>query len=319
MEIIVKSVESLRRLESPEEVDVNISYVIDTETTPENDDRVSYIKEDTGGEISAVVRTSTDGRRAGALNRGLKELDETDYVAIFDVDSRPEKDFLTACVKQLKDTDDAVLSTCPREILNAERNVFTRLVDAEYDFLTNMQLLLQSIGGFNHFNGLIGVLEADYLMKKGLNENRMCEDTDFTQKAYLDGKRPVVNSNSSVGEQAVTNFSDLYSQKVRWMNGAVEGIKYFSRPFLTGDISIKLKVSWMSAMFLPFFAVLLSPLAFLHALKNMVSERKIVRPVSRGLYLFVFAWFVTFCGLVNILRICTGGEIVWKDSERDII
>lgn len=318
-EIIRKSVQSIKNVEVPENIEKEIFYIIDTDQDPEEDERITFLRNETSENVKTIVRTSNEGRRAGALNRGLEELEEPGYVAIFDIDSRPEKNFIKACVEQLESSPEVFMSTCPREILNADQNFVTKLVSSEYDFLMSMQLLLQKTGGFNHFNGLISVLDGEYIKNKGLNEERMCEDTDFTQRAYLDGRRPAINNNSVVGEQAMTSFSDLYSQKVRWMNGAIEGLKYFSRPMLSGDLSLKTKASWFSAMTMPFFSAILSPLVVFYVVSKILTQGNIIEPISKGVYLFIFAWFISFCGVVNIVRLFTGRNIRWKDSEREIL
>ncbi len=316
--IIRESVKSLKQLEMPEGLQKQLHYIIDTDKHPEDDERVEFLNEEASDEVNVVVRTTTRGRRAGALNEGLEQLEDPEYVAIFDIDSRPGKNFLKACKVQLDSSEEVFMSTCPRKILNPDRNFVTRLVDAEYDFLMDMQKLLDRTEGFNHFNGLIAVLDGQYLMEKGFDESRMCEDTDLTQRAYLDGKRPALNTESYVGEQAVTNFPDLYNQKLRWMNGAIEGLRHFTKPFISSNLSLKVKVSWFSAMAGPFFSALFSPFAFVHSAFKAVLERRISTPLSRGVHLFIFAWFITFCGIVNIFRSITGKGVEWKASDREL-
>ncbi len=318
-EIIRKSVEALKHTETPRNYEKEIFYVIDTDQDPAEDERVQYLRRETPEEVKTIARTSNEGRRAGAINRALDEMDVPDYVAIFDIDSRPGEKFIGACIDQLESEERIFMSTCPRRVINKDQNFVTKLVEAEYDFLTDMQLLLEKTEGFNHFNGLISVIEGGYLEKERLNESRMCEDTDFTQRAYLNGRRPAINSESYLGEQAVTTFQDLYSQKVRWMNGALEGIMNFSGSFLRSDLPFKIRLSWLSAMVLPFFSAVLSPLVVLHVAKNILTTGKVFDSLEKGFALFCFAWFISYCGLVNLFKLLFDRDVEWTDSDREII
>lgn len=318
-EIIERSVKALQGTEIPESFEKKIFYVIDTDQDPTEDERVQYLRQETSGEVNTIVRTSNEGRRAGAINRALEEMSIPDYVAIFDIDSRPGEKFVEACINQLEDEEKFFMATCPRKIINGNRNFVTKMVEAEYNYLTDMQLLMDRTGSFNHFNGLISVIDGDYLEKEKLNESRMCEDTDFSQRAYLSGRRPTINTESYLGEQAVTSISDLYSQQVRWMNGALEGLTHFSGPFLRSNLPIKVKLSWLSVMVLPFFAAVLSPLAIIHTIKNIFTTGDVLKSMEKGFALFCFAWFVSYCGVVNLFKLVFGGDVKWTDSEREII
>lgn len=317
--VIEKSVESLTDHDISKDLVKSIIYVIDVDEDIETDERVSYLREETPESVKTIARTSNDGRRAGAINRALEEMETPEYIAIFDIDSRPGPEFIDSCVDQLEERDELFMSTCPRRILNRDRNFVSKMVEVEFDFITDMQLFLERQNGFNHFNGLISVMDADYLMEEKLDEGKICEDTDFTEKAYLDGKRPAINTGSYLGEQSVTGIKDLYNQKLRWMKGALEGLRYYSLPFFRSDLPFKVKSSWFSAMTTPFFAALLSPVAFLYSLKLLYDSGDVVDSVEKGFALFFFTWLISFCGLVNIGKMLAGKGVEWKDSERENI
>lgn len=317
-ELLVRSAEAIDQLEVPEGLDREVFYVMDAREGPK-DDRASYFREKAPEAFNLIVRNHSEGRRAGAISRALDEADSPRYVTIFDIDSRPSSNFISSGIRQLKENEDAFMSTPVRDIINRDRNVVTRTVGAEYDFLSSMQNLIERTRGFNHFNGLIAVHDGEYLVEKGLNWERTCEDTDYTERAYLDGKRPVLNNASSVGEQAMTSWQDLYSQKVRWMRGGLEGLVHYFGPFMKSDIPLRIKISWMSAVTLPFFAFLLSPLSFLYGSWILLRERDLLRAVEDSVLLFFFAWVVSFCGIVNIYKVLSSKETAWSSSEREIV
>jgi len=65
-----------------------------------------------------VIRNGNRGRRAGAINDILNVAEGVDCIALFDVDSRPNPDFLVECVRELTETSDAVLASGCRYVTN---------------------------------------------------------------------------------------------------------------------------------------------------------------------------------------------------------
>lgn len=319
-ELLVRSAEAIDQLEVPEKFEREVFYVMDVrEQGEEEDKRASYFRERAPEDFKLILRNHSEGRRAGAISRALDEAGSPRYVTIFDIDSRPSSNFITSGISQLEENEDAFMSTPVRGIINRDRNMVTRIVGAEYDFLSSMQNFMDRSEGFNHFNGLIAVHDGKYLVEKGLNWERACEDTDYTERAYLDGRRPVLDNASSVGEQAMTSWQDLYSQKVRWMRGGLEGLVHYFAPFMKSELPFRIKVSWLSAVTLPFFAFLFSPLSFLYGFWILLREGDFVRAVEDSVLLFLFAWLVSFCGVVNLYKVLRKKEAAWTSSEREIV
>lgn len=314
LDIIENSINSMRDLKVPEKFDLEFLYVIDTEDSKE-DERIDFLKNEMG--IKPVVREPGKGKRAGAINKGLEESRGSKYIAIFDVDSRPKKDFIEKAVQEFD--KNTYIVTASRKILNENKNFVTQMVGIEYRFIDDMQNLLDSSSGFNHFNGLIGVLDGKYLNEKKLNPRRICEDIDFSERAHLEGKKAEMLTETFIGEQSVINFQDLFNQKIRWMSGAYEGIRNYFFDFLRGKISKKVKISWFLSLFTPFIGFLFSPLSIIYGLRLLKSEDRPESVLRETIALFFLSWIVSICGMISLTKNISGSEIKWKSSERENI
>lgn len=312
-EVIENSVDCLKELEVPENLEARMHYVVDSENE-EQFERVSGIDEE---RVEIMKRQPEDGSRAGAINEALETIQDPVYVAIFDVDSRPEENFLKACIDNLKSEGDLFMSSSPREILNADKNYVTKTIEAEFQFFNDIQTLYDSLNAFNHFNGPISVIDGEFAVKNGFRENLMCEDTDFTERGYLEGRRAGITLETSLGEQAPSGLDDLYFQKVRWMAGAREGLENYFFRFLKSENSFRVKTSWFMSMLMPFFAFVFSPLALLYSFRFMLHENSVLESVKKGVLLFFFSWFISFCGLVVIKKRLLGESIEWRSPERE--
>ena len=100
---------------------------------------------------------------------------------------------------------------------------------------------------FKQFNGLIGVIDARALDSTSLNEDVYCEDLEFTQRMYINGKKPVL-AETTVGEQAPTSLKELYNQRIRWMSVALEGIEENAGRFYSAPIPVNQKLAWFTSM-----------------------------------------------------------------------
>src|SRR5512139_610588 len=102
-----------------------------------------------------MIRNDNRGRRAGAINDALNVIEGTDYIAIFDADSRPNSDFLKECVHALTETSNDVLASGCRFVTN-KGNTLTKIVSVEYKFFCDTYRLARWARGFIQFNGAIG-------------------------------------------------------------------------------------------------------------------------------------------------------------------
>ncbi len=261
-----------------------------------------------------VVRNDNRGRRAGAINDALNVIEGADYIALFDVDSRPDVDFLTECVRALTEASNGVLASGCRFVTNKE-NTLTKIVSIEYKFFCDIYRLGRWSGGFIQFNGLIGVSKAAFLRSTVFDERCTCEDVDVTQQVYLSGRSALL-VNSKVGEQAPASIQDLYNQRVRWFRGAVEGLRKYFAQMLTANVPIVVKITWFGSLTVPFSSFLLVPLVPLY-LRAIRAESDSLSE-SIGIFFGVIGYMclMTLCGAVAIVQHLTSRKSEWAAVTR---
>jgi 1,2-diacylglycerol 3-beta-glucosyltransferase len=195
-----------------------IVYVVDV--TTEKDERITLLKTE-GIEVFSRQRR---GKKAGALNDALIYLADfkPDYVALFDVDSRPERNFIIECVSALEKDSMAYIASARRYISNPV-NFVSRTIQAEYYVLN----FLLKRSAFKQFNGLIGVLRADLLYKHKLNEGAITEDADYATRMHAKGCIAILVNTTRIYEQSPVSWMDLLNQRKRWYYGSLQLWRYW--------------------------------------------------------------------------------------------
>ncbi|RZN34973.1 MAG: glycosyltransferase family 2 protein [Methanosarcinales archaeon] len=315
--VLKKSVDCILDLEK-DDMNVRVIYVLDI--TGKTDDRLKFLE---GVPIAVITRTSTRGRRAGAINDALDACKQApgnapDYVALFDVDSRPDKNFLIECTHLLRSNKNVIIASGARFITNENENIITKTIAAEYCFFSDVYLMFERFDGFNQFNGMIGVLNIktmrDYQFNH-LNESASCEDLDFTQQAYLAGFTGGFAQNTRVGEQAPSTIKDLFNQRVRWLSGACQGLRTYLPAFITAQISVSKKLAWFLALSLPFVAFLATPVVPLYGAR-LCGKYGLRSVIVRTFGLVGHVWLITLCGSVALAKQVLGRHIEWGGSKR---
>ena len=307
--VITKSIECFKELEC-DNFNFEVYYLI--ETFPGDKRTLSWVLPDN---FSIKLRTPR-GRKAGALNDFLSVVTDADYVAVFDVDGRPAKDYVVKCIAALEENDSAVISTGCIFINNAN-SVLTKVISINYT-LTYTSYSLQSGSGFFAIGGG-GVMKASLLKCEKFNEEASVEDFDFMTRLYLKGKIPVL-ANTVSEEQAPTTLKDLYHQRVRWFRGVVEGFGEYFVPMVKAPIPFIRKISWLFTILVSFCLFLVSP----YTISLFLANRHDIRKLSNGpldvvkilLGCIGYAWFLTACGLIAILQQITLNASEWQDIIR---
>jgi len=308
--VIQRSVENVMRLDRGE-LDVRAVYVVDS--TSDKDERAEFLRSVKG--IEVLQRTPPEGRKARAMNEALDRIGETDYVVFLDVDSRPDRNFLTVCVNELKANKEAFIASGPRYVTNANETRITAIVSAEYKVLADIYRLFNYFGGFAVFNGLVGVVDGSVFRDARFSEEVMCEDYELTQRLYLRGRTAKFTKKTRVGEQAPITLQDLYHQRLRWVTGAVEGLGDL-RDVMKSNISKNRKRSWVAIMILPFFIAMFSLLVSLYADKLWKSRSSNRDFLVKYFGLMFHVWLLEVCGIVALIKHLANRRVEWKKIER---
>jgi len=261
-----------------------------------------------------VIRRNNHGRRAGAINDVLNSIGQADCIALFDVDSRPDADFLTVCVRALDATRDGILASGCRYVTN-KVNTLTKIISVEYKFFCSIYHLFRWSKGFIQFNGLIGVSKSAFLRETSFDERCSCEDLDMSTQIFL-AKKYAVLADTKVGEQAPTTVRDLYSQRVRWFRGALEGLRRYLGPICKAKIPTSVKVTWLGSLTIPFFSFLVAPFVLICYRAIREESESLTESVKILLGLVGHTCLMTLCGVVATGQLLVSRQSQWAEITR---
>jgi len=284
-----------------------IVYVVDVNS--ENDERIKLLKK----EGVEVFSRHSKGKRAGAINEALISLADfkPDYVALFDVDSRPARNFVTECVDALENDSMGYIASSRRYISNP-LNLVSRTIQAEYYALN----FLLKRSAFKQFNGLIGVLRADLLYKHKLNEGAITEDADYATRMHARGYKAILVNTTRIYEQSPVRWRDLLSQRKRWYYGALQLGRYWN--VVKRSKNKKFIRSWVMALTMTYGIILFFPFVivspFIILIYSKKASPKISPSVSAGLVLYILA--LQYAAIAAIFNFARGRSVEWKSMKR---
>jgi len=306
--LLEKSIKSLSALDRTG-LEFEAFYVIDR-----SDRDYAVVNEVLPPHFHIVLRNGGRGRRAGAINDVLNVTEGADYIALFDIDSRPNVDFLAECTRELTMESDAVLASGCRFVTN-KVNTLTKVIAVEYKFFCDVYRFSNWSQGFTQFNGLIGVSKASFLQTRGFDERCACEDLDISEKIYVSGNRALL-AKTRIGEQAPTSVEDLYNQRVRWFRGAVEGLRKYVGPMAFARIPVTVKATWLGSLTIPFFSYLLAPFVVVYFRAARKESESLTEAFKMLLGLAGYACLMTLCGTVAVGQHLTSRKSEWANVAR---
>ena len=177
---------------------------------------------DDGFDIELIHRSDRTGYKAGALANGMKTA-RGEYIAIFDADFLPKKDFLLRTLPYFADTGVGVVQT-RWEHLNRDYSLITKLQAFQLNVhFTVEQSGRQAADYLLQFNGTAGIWRAAAIEDAGGWEaDTLTEDLDLSYRAQLKGW--TIRYLEDVGSPAElpAEMNGLKSQQFRWMKGGAE-------------------------------------------------------------------------------------------------
>ncbi|MEM6515013.1 MAG: cellulose synthase family protein [Bacteroidota bacterium] len=227
--------------------------------------------QETGLDIKHITRTDRSGFKAGALKEGLK-IAKGEFIAIFDADFLPKKNWLKRTIPYFKDEQIGVVQTRWGHI-NRNYSLLTKIqafaLDAHF---TLEQVGRNSKGHFINFNGTAGVWRKECIIDAGNWEgDTLTEDLDLSYRAQLKNWKFKYLEDVETPAELPVVISAARSQQFRWNKGGAENFrKMLWRVIRSNNISLKTKVHGLlhllnSSMFLNVFivAVLSIPMLYI--------------------------------------------------------
>ncbi len=196
-----------------------------------------------GHNILHIRRSNRQGFKAGALKEGLKTA-TGDYVAIFDADFVPRREFLMKTMPHFF-TDPKIGMVQTRwEHLNGEYSLLTRTQAMALDgHFVMEQTYRNKAGFFINFNGTGGVWRKSCIEDAGnWQSDTLTEDLDLSYRAQLRGWKFKFLKDVTSPAELPAEINALKSQQFRWTKGAIETARKMLPAVWKSDLTFRKKV-----------------------------------------------------------------------------
>jgi len=198
--------------------------VLDDSTDESFDIAAKKIKEiqQNGIDIKHIKRPERVGYKAGALKYGTA-IAKGEFIAIFDADFIPDKDFLNRTLPYFNDPKTGLVQS-KWEHLNRNYSLLTQLqafgLDAHF---TVEQVGRNSGGHFINFNGTAGIWRKTCIESAGgWESDTLTEDLDLSYRAQLKNWKFKYLENLGSPAELPVEMNALKAQQFRWTKGAAE-------------------------------------------------------------------------------------------------
>lgn len=256
--------------------------------------RIVEEKKKLGFDIYYIHRDNRQGFKAGALKEGL-EIAKGKYIAIFDADFIPRKDFLLKTLSFFNDENVGMVQS-RWEHLNGDYSILTKAQALALDgHFVIEQTVRNKAGFFINFNGTGGVWRKDCIEDAGnWHADTLTEDLDLSYRAQLNGWKFVFLKDFTSPAELPSEINALKAQQFRWTKGAIETAKKILPVLWKSNVPLRIKLQstfhLSNNIVFPFIllaAILNVPLIFI---KNSGSHEVYFALMS----VFVLAFISTF-------------------------
>ncbi len=275
-------------------------------------------------ELSSVVnikyihRTNRAGYKAGALKAGLATA-RGEFIAIFDADFLPAKDFLLKCIHQFTNPKVGMVQT-RWTWLNKNYSLITRVQAFALDTHFSIEQVGRNIGkSFINFNGTGGIWRKSCIVDAGNWEaDTLTEDLDLSYRAQFKNWQFVYLEEVGAPSELPPVMSAVKTQQYRWNKGGAETARKHLRELMSSPLPFATK--WHGVMHLltsgmfvcvALFAVLSIPVLLIRETNPAFSGWfKITDLLSGGFLILAGMFFITvmirhknkWSGLLSFLR-----------------
>ena len=176
-----------------------------------------------GVNICLVHRTNRVGFKGGALREALNSA-TGEFIAIFDSDFVPRRDFLKSMIPYLVNNPELGVVQSRWGHLNLEYSANTRAQALGIDAHFAVEQTARSMTGlYMNFNGSGGILRREAILDAGnWQDDTVCEDLDLSYRAQLKGWKilyvPYVVSPAELPAQVLA----FKRQQFRWAKGSIQ-------------------------------------------------------------------------------------------------
>ncbi len=242
MYVVERLIDSVCEIDYPKD---KLEIQVLDDSTDETVDVVAKLvkaKQDLGFDIQHVRRTNREGFKAGALKEGMKSA-KGKYIAIFDADFIPKKDFLRNTLRYFINDKIGLVQT-RWEHLNEDYSILTKIQALALNgHFVIEQTVRNKSGFFIQFNGTGGVWLKECIEDAGnWNADTLTEDLDLSYRAQLRGWKFVYLRDFTTPAELPAEMNALKAQQFRWTKGAIETSKKLLPLVWKGNIPLRVKL-----------------------------------------------------------------------------
>jgi len=224
MYVVERLLENIAKIEYPTDK-LEIQVLDDsTESVEETALQIEKLQQ-TGLDIKHICRKNRVGFKAGALKEGLK-IAKGEFIAVFDSDFLPKKDWLYQTVPYFKDPEIGVVQTRWGHI-NRDYSMLTKIQAFALDFHFILEQVGRNFGKhFINFNGTAGIWRKECIMDAGnWSGDTLTEDLDLSYRAQMKKWKFKYLEDVETPAELPVVISAARSQQFRWNKGAAENFQ----------------------------------------------------------------------------------------------
>lgn len=225
MYVVERLLRNIAQIEYPRE---KLEIQVLDDSTDESVEKTAGLVEELqqqGMDIQHIRRKNRTGFKAGALKKGLK-IAKGEYIAVFDADFLPKKDWLEQTVPYFKDPQLGLVQTRWGHI-NRDYSLLTKVLAFALDFHFVVEQTGRNFGKhFMNFNGTAGIWRKECIFDAGnWSGDTLTEDLDLSYRAQMKKWKFRYLEDVETPAELPVVISAARSQQFRWNKGAAENFR----------------------------------------------------------------------------------------------
>lgn len=270
-------------------------------------------------QIGAVYRTRSEHQhaKAGNLNAALVDI-TTPFVAIFDADHVPARNYVPKIIGYFDDPKVAVVQT-PQDFYN--QNSFEHEKLKRHLFSEEELFYRGLLAGRNRWNaafwcGTGATLRVEALREiGGVAVDSVTEDILSTIRLHRNGRKSVHHNEVLARGLAPSNADQYFAQRLRWGQGAMQVLR-IERWLTRKGLTLPQRLSYLATLTGWFDSWREYLLLVLPAVSLILAQTVLTGPWQTFVILFVATWLLQRYGLARLAR---GHATMWTSTVFDVI